>query len=273
MRAHRHTRSNAITLTSALAGLALLTGCGSSTPSSPAATATASPPASAATTSSAAAVPASASARLGAALAALRAAGTVHVDVTFSASGDSVQYSDDSAASGGRQLVTFDKTGHATILFIPGTAYLQADAPTLEGFMGCDQAQAEAAANRWIYLRPGDKFCGTDYDTVTDGITLSSVAGELAMKNGTATTTAPATIAGQRVVGVQGQPSVGQLPASAKEVLYLTDDARLRPVRSEQTAVGIKSEVSFSEWGEKLTLTAPTGAVPASSVTPASSST
>ena len=270
MRPHRHIRPNAITLTSALAGLALLAGCGSSTSSSPAATATASP---SATTSSAAAIPASASARLGAAQDALRSAGTVHVDVTSSASSTSVQLSDDSAASGGRQMVTFNKTGHATILFIPGTAYLQADAPTLEGFMGCDQAQAEAAANRWIYLRPGNKFCATDYDTVTDGITLSSVAGELAMKNGTAITTAPATMAGQRVVGVQGQPSGGQLPASAKEVLYLSDDARLRPVLSEQTATGIKSEISFSGWGEQLTLTAPEGAVSASSITPASSTT
>jgi hypothetical protein len=267
MTPHRHTRSNAITLTSALAGLALLAGCGSSTSSSPTATATASPSA------SAAAIPASASARLGAAQDALRAAGTVHIDITSSAASASVQLSDDSAASGGRQLVTYNKTGHATILFIPGTAYLKADAPTLEGFMGCGQAQAEAAANRWIYLRPGDNFCETDYDTVTDGITLSSVAGELAMKNGTATTTAPATIAGQRVVGVQGQPSGGQLPASAKEVLYLTDDARLRPVLSEQTATGIKSEISFSQWGEQLTLTAPKGAVPASSITPASSTT
>jgi hypothetical protein len=268
MRPHRHTRSNAITLTSALAGLALLAGCGSSTSSSSAATATAS----ATTTSSAAAVPASASARLGAAQDALRAAGTVHMDVTSSVSGVSVQLSDDSAASGGRQLVTFNKTGHATILFIAGTAYLKADVPTFEGFMGCDQAQAEAAADRWIYLRPVNKFCGTDYDTVTEGITLSSVASELAMENGTVTTTAPATMAGQRVAGVQGKPSGGQLPASAKEVLYLTDDARLRPVLLEETATGIKSEVSFSEWGEQLTLTAPKGAVPASSITPASSS-
>lgn len=265
MRPHRRTRSNAITLTSALAGLALLAGCGSGTLSSPAATATASPSASASS-----AVPASASARLREAQDALRAAGTVHVDVTSSVSGAPVRFSDDSAAGGGRQLVTFNKTGHATILFIPGTAYLKADAPTLEGFLGCDQAQAGAAANRWVYLRPGDKFCGTDYGTVTDGITLSSVAGELAMKNGTATATAPATVAGQRVVGVRGQSSGGQLPAPAKEVLYLTDDARLRPVLSEQTAAGIKSEVSFSQWGERLTLTAPKGAVPASSVTPAS---
>lgn len=93
------------------------------------------------------------------------------------------------------------------------------------------------------------------------------------MKNGTATTTAPATMAGQRVVGVQGQPTGAQLPPSAKEVLYLTDDARLRPVLSEQAATGVKSEISFSRWGEQLTLTAPKGAIPASSITPASSTT
>ena len=37
-----------------------------------------------------------------------------------------VRFSDDSAASGGRQLITFDKTGHAAVLFIAGTAYLRA---------------------------------------------------------------------------------------------------------------------------------------------------
>ncbi len=80
-------------------------------------------------------------------------------------------------------------------------------------------------------------------------------------------------MAGRRVVGVRGQPSGAQLPPSSKEVLYLTDDARLRPVLSEQTATGVKSAISFSEWGERLTLTAPKGAVPASTITPASSTT
>jgi hypothetical protein len=251
-----------------LAGLALLAGCDSGTSSSSAAAA--GPSASAAATASAAAVPASAAARLGAAQDALRAAGTVHIDITSAASGASVKFSDDSAASGGRQLVTFNKTGHATVLFIAGTAYLKADVPALEGFVGCDQAQAQAAADRWIYLRPGSTFCETDYAAVTDGITLSSVASELAMKNGTVTSTAPATIAGQRVLGVQGDTSGGQLSARGKEVLYLTDDARLRPVHSEVTGGGTKSEISFSGWGEQLTLTAPKGAVPASSVTHAS---
>ena len=36
-----------------------------------------------------------------------------------------VRFSDDSAVSG-LQLITFDKTGHAAVLFIAGTAYLRA---------------------------------------------------------------------------------------------------------------------------------------------------
>jgi hypothetical protein len=137
MKPQWRTRTNAITLTSVVVGLALLAGCDSSTPSSSAAAAGPS--------ASAAAVPASASARLGAAQDALRAAGTAHIDITSAGSGVSVKLSDDSAASGGRQLVTFNKTGHATILFIAGTAYLKANVPTLEGFLGCDRAQAEVA--------------------------------------------------------------------------------------------------------------------------------
>ena len=52
----------------------------------------------------------------------------------------------------------------------------------------------------------------------------------------------------------------------------MTDDSALRPVLSEVTSAGsYKNRISFSHWGETLNLTAPANAVPASSVTPASS--
>jgi hypothetical protein len=52
----------------------------------------------------------------------------------------------------------------------------------------------------------------------------------------------------------------------------MTDNSLLRPVLSEVTNAGsYKYQVSFSHWGEALHLTAPAKAVPASSVTPASS--
>ena len=52
----------------------------------------------------------------------------------------------------------------------------------------------------------------------------------------------------------------------------MTDNSLLRPVLLEVTNAGsYKYQMSFSDWGETVHLTAPTDAIPASSVTPASS--
>jgi hypothetical protein len=205
-------------------------------------------------------------------VAALRSGGSVHVDITESTSQGSLAYSDDATASGGRQVITIDRTGHVTILFIAGVGYVQANAAGLAGLFELPQPQADQFAGQWIALRPGDKLGASTYADVTAGITLSSVATELA-PSGTPTLAAPATVAGQRVVGVQTPLRAGsQLPATARNVLYMTDNSLLRPVLSEVTNAGsYKYQVSFSHWGEALHLTAPANAVPASSVTPASS--
>lgn len=67
-------------------------------------------------------------------------------------------------------------------------------------------------------------------------------------------------------------PAGDQLPATARDVLYVTDNSLLRPVRSEVTNAGsYRYQMSFTQWGETLHLTAPANAIPASSVTPTSS--
>jgi hypothetical protein len=182
-------------------------------------------------------------------------------------------FSDDATANGGRQVITAGKTGHVTILFITGVGYVQADADGLGAFFDVPQAQAAQFADKWIALRPGEKLGLSTYDDVTAGITLSSVASELKPSAGPATLAAPATIAGQRVVGVQAPlPASSQFPAGARDVLYMTDNSQLRPVLSEVTNAGsYKYQISFSHWGEALHLTAPAGAIPATSITPASS--
>ena len=184
----------------------------------------------------------------------------------------SLVYSDDATASGGRQVITIDRTGHATILFIAGVGYVQANASGLAAIFDLPQQLAGQFADQWIALRPGEKLGLSTYDDVTAGITLSSVATELS-SNGTPKLAAPGVVAGQRVVGVQVPlPAGQQLPATAKDVLYITDNSLLRPVLSEVTNAGSYNyQMSFSHWGETLHLTAPANAVPASSVTPASS--
>ena len=284
MSTQRQTWTNAIALTiSALLGLGALAGCSGSGTSSaaPTATSTASragssggPSAGPASGAPALTAPVgkSAPALLSGTLGAVRAGGSVHVDITQSTSQSSLAYSDDATAGGGRQVITIDGAGHATILFIAGVGYVQADAEGLATLFELPQPLADQFAGQWIALRHGDKLGASTYDDVTAGITLSSVATELE-PSGTPTLAAPATVAGQRVVGVQTRmPAASKLPAAARNVLYMTDNSLLRPVLSEVTNAGsYKYQVSFSHWGETLHLTAPANAVPASSVTPASS--
>jgi hypothetical protein len=290
MSTHRQTPANAITLTiAALLGLGALAGC-SGGGASPAASgranqtgptshtgSSAGPSGSSAAPASgapAAASPAGKSAPvlLRDTLAALRAGGSVHVDMTDTSPQSSLVYSDDATAGGGRQVITIDRTGHATILFIAGVGYVQANARGLAAIFNVPQQLADQFAGQWIALRPGEKLGLSTYDDVTAGITLSSVATELG-PNGTPTLAAPGIVAGQRVVGVQVPlPAGQQLPATARDVLYITDNSLLRPVLFEVTNAGsYKYQMSFSHWGEPLHLTAPANAVPASSVTPASS--
>jgi len=279
MNALRPARANAITLTaSALLGLGMLAGCTSAgsgaappTASAPAATATRAAPgtqgAPGTRSASAAPVPSmSASGLLSAALAAVKSGGSVHVDITSVTTGGSVDFSDDATGSGGRQVITFNGTGHATILLIDGVDYVLADAQALQGFFQATLEQTEEAAGRWVSLRPGDKLGTNTYDDVTAGITLSSVASELQL--GTALSkTPPTTVAGLPVIGVQAPLSASDDLPGARMVLYVTDNAALRPVRYELVGGGsTQNEISFSRWGEKLSLTAPAHAIPASSL-------
>ncbi len=265
MNTHRPAQANAIARTaSALLGLGMLAGCtsGGSSAAAPAATA------STARATPAASVPAmSAAGLLSAALAAVRSGGSVHVDITSVTPDGSVAFSDDATGGGGRQVVTFDGTGHATILLIDGVDYVQADAAALQGFFQVTLAQSEQAAGRWISLRPGETLGASTYDDVTAGITLSSVATELQVGS-PLSKTAPATVAGQPVIGVQAPLPASDGLSGAKLVLYMTDNSALRPVRYELVGGGsTKNEISFSRWGERLDLAAPPNAVPASSLT------
>jgi hypothetical protein len=283
MSTRRPPHPNAITLTvSALLGLGMLAGCtsggsGSAPPKASATAGRAAPAASAtrssgapADTSPAGTPPAglSPAGLLSAARAALTAGGSVHVDIAVKDTGGLVAFSDDAAASGGRQVITTG-TGRATILLIGGVGYVQADAGALQGFFHTSVQLATQAAGRWISLRPGDTLGASTYDDVTAGITLSSVAQELQF-GGQLAKAAPATVAGQPVIGVQAPlPADDGLPG-AKTVLYVTENSAVRPVRYELVGGGsTTNELSFSQWGERLVLTRPANAIPASSFTSA----
>lgn len=271
MNAHLPARANAITLAaSALLGLGMLAGCtsggSSAVPPAAAASAGRATPTAPAGSHAAGAHAMLATRLLSAAIAAVRSGGSVHMDITGKSGGHSETVSADATTSGGRQVITYG-TGHATILVIDGVGYVQADAQTLEGFFQATQAQADQAAGQWVSVRPGEKLGTSTYDDVTAGITLSSIAQQMEV-SGVLSKTAPTTVDGQAVIGVLAPlPASDGLPG-AKLLLYVTDNAALRPVREELVGGGSTTNtVTFSRWGKRVRLTAPANAIPASSIT------
>ena len=276
MSTHRHIQANATALTiAALLGAGALAGCSGAGSSSAAASGTASAAASGtsslAASASATPVPKTAPALLSGALATLRSAGSVHVETDQSTSQGALAFSDDSTASGGRQVIKLGTTGQVTILFIAGVGYVQANAAGLAGVFQLPQQQADEFAGQWIALRPGEKLGQSAYDDVTAGITLSSLATELTPAGAVSLGT-PSTVKSQRVLTLREPVAASAgLPATARSVLYVTDTAPVRPVLSEVTNAGSSdNQVYFSDWGETVHLTAPAHSVPASDVTPSS---
>jgi hypothetical protein len=204
-------------------------------------------------------------------MAGLRNGGAVHVDIrSVSTSGSVTAFSDDATAGGGRQVITIGGIEHATILYVNGVGYVKADVPALTGFLGVPQAQAPPLAGRWIALHPGDSIGATTYRSLVDGITLSSVVSEvLGMITAPYKLTAPTTLSGQSVLGIQGQSPVSQAPPMPPVTLYVTAGKGVRPVLFKQDGNGTQQyQMSFSQWGEALNLTAPPGAMQAPSLGP-----
>jgi hypothetical protein len=244
-----------------LAGLALLAGCtDSSTVPVPAAPASSGPvgsaPASAAPAAPAPS-PGSAAAVVAASLAALKAGRAVHVTISTTLSNGSITYSDDATPDGGRQYITLSSGGDVTILYVGGVGYVQGDAQGLVGFMEVPASQAQSLAGQWVAIRPGQELGASSYADIVDGITLSSVASEITPAT-PLTLLAPATVAGQRAIGVQGRvPASQQLPTSARITLDVTA-AGSRPLRETVSASdGYESTITFSDWGESVPLSPP----------------
>ena len=254
-----------------LAGLALLAGCsgtkpalvptapGSSGPASsaPAGSSPAANTSAAASPAATAASPGSATAVVAASLAALKAGRTVHITIRTVLSNGSITYSDDATADSGRQYITLSTGGKVTVLYVGGVGYVEGNAQGLAGFMAVPVSQAQSLAGQWIAVHPGQELGESSYADIVAGITLSSVASEIAL-NAPLSLTAPASVAGQRAIGVQGRaPASQQLPASARVTLDVAA-AGSRPLRETVVASGgLTSTTTFSDWGESVQLSPP----------------
>jgi len=196
------------------------------------------------------------------ALAAAEVTGSVHVDMTSSSGSGSTVYSTDVSSSAGRQVITITGGGKATVLDVAGVGYVSGNAAALVGFFGFPAAASARLADRWVSFRSGQPY----YQQVVDAMTLGSAMGVVTL-SGRLTSKGVRRMGGQPAVAVLGTaPSVPGVPAHTKATLYVATTGRLLPVSYAEASGSIRLSAVFSRWGEKVSVAAPRGAVPVTSV-------
>jgi hypothetical protein len=179
----------------------------------------------------------------------------------------------DVGSNRGMQTIDEGNEGKATLLVLPGIAYLKGDATFLESQVGLSVSEASAYAERWISFVPNDN--SYDYQQLVAGDTLSSALSE-STPSGRLTLKSERIIDGQSVVGLSGGlGSLGVSGAKGSEVLYVSTVSPYLPVEFvvSGTYAGHSgtSVVTFSDWGEPISVIAPSGATPESSISTSTS--
>jgi hypothetical protein len=195
-------------------------------------------------------------------LAAARVQHSVHYVSSASLGDFHVSQVGDAGATQGIQRITFRsaaKTGHVTVIFVAGSAYLRGDAFTLTDYMGFKAGAAAAYAGRWILVPRSDGA----YSTIAAGVTFSSAIGELKL-SAPLTRVPDTTIGGRRVIGVRGKSSTS--PGSIAATLYARATGPPLPVGEVATAGKTRAVVTFSRWNEPVHVAVPASAVPISKV-------
>lgn len=195
-------------------------------------------------------------------MAAARAEGSLRlVVVDTGASAGTSTY--DVARSDGIQKTSTPDSGSSTLFVISGEAFLQADQAFLENGLGFPGALATAAAGQWISFQPSDP----GYAQLVAGDTLSSALTE-STPTGVLNLTPVRTMDGRQVVGISGglTPDDAQGGATGTMTLYVSDSAPYLPVEAVVTGTlsgqSGRSTLTFSHWGEAVSVSAPSSSTP-----------
>jgi hypothetical protein len=179
-------------------------------------------------------------------------AGWVHEVSNATRPGHTFSMVNDIGATQGRQVVVSDGA-HARVLVLNGNAYLYGDNKAIANYFGLSTTDPQKYANQWLELKPSN----SDYSTVSAAVTLASDFSHVSL---------PGSLREGRIVTIKGHKvrpisahiaATSQTPASTA-TLYITTSGRILPFEYRAVAKGFTSITSWSNWGNRVTLIAPT---------------
>jgi hypothetical protein len=150
--------------------------------------------------------------------------------------------------------------GHTIhVVFVDSVVYAKFDAGFVTSAFG---KSIRSIVNKWVAFNSRSKY----YATFADGMTLPLLA-KILVPAGTLSVLAPTTMNGRSVIGVAGWPYGATSAADGIQTLYVSSSAPYLPVRMEVRSALSGSnkplvDVSFKNWGARVTITHPTNFVP-----------
>ena len=187
--------------------------------------------------------------------------GWVHLEVSTTHDSTAVVLTGDVGPNEGQQTLT-EGTQSATVIYVDRVAYVRADSVGLAQATLGDAVSGTAAVGRWVSVTSSEP----DYAAVAGGLTLSSALGELLDWPDQLVMGRPTTVDGQQVVPITGEVRLSGGGPMVKATLDVTHTARPLPVEMNASSAVTSETVIFSHWGDPVTITAPSGAQPASSL-------
>jgi hypothetical protein len=209
--------------------------------------------------------------------AALKAVGTkgVHFASTATQDGATLTVTGDAGTtSGGQTLVVKNKgvTERMTARVVGSTGYVTGNDAALKDVIGLTKAESSKYAGKWLSFPTSN----TGLDELVSGLLSSEVSKELQI-SGPFTVGKSATVAGQKATAIVGSVAT-QSGSKVPVVLYVPASGSPLPIQevtnsgSAGGASAIHGVVTFSNWGENKSQSAPAGAFSLLKLVPASTS-
>jgi len=202
-------------------------------------------------------------------LAAAEKKGSFHYVLHSSSQGVTQTTVGDAAPTSGKQVITIGPDTF-TVLVIGPACYFQGDAREMVDQLGLSVATATAHSGQWISLSPSD----TPYQSVYAAVTTHSALADN-IDFAPHRRLAASVRSGHRVIGVTGPLTdftvAGQTQkAKGSAYLYVAASKPHLPLEySERGTIGGQKStftMSFGDWGRPITVSAPPGATPFSSL-------
>jgi len=186
--------------------------------------------------------------------------GAVHEVTDTKLDGETLTMINDIGTNEGRQIITISSGASTEVIAFDSMkkAYTEGNELGLKTYFGFPATDAVKYAGKWMESVPSDQA----WSNITGSTTLKSDFETNLKIQRPILSNKLVTINGARAYAITGIEAATANSPAATITVYVSDAAKVLPIRFNATAKGESVTANWSKWGESLTLKAPSKSVP-----------